>query len=448
MTQPQRRVSYFYDSDIGNFYYGAGHPMKPHRIRLAYSLIMNYNLYTKMDVYRPFRASIDDLSSFHTMEYINILKSINPDNLKEYESSLAKFNVGEDSPVFDGMFEMSQISAGGSINGAVKLNNKESDVVINWGGGLHHAKKSEASGFCYINDIVLAILELLKYHQRVLYIDIDIHHGDGVEEAFYTTDRVMTLSFHKYGEFFPGTGALADIGANEGKYYSVNFPLRDGITDESYASIFCPVVDKVMEMYRPDVLVLQCGADSLVEDRLGSFNMTLNGHSACLKHLLIFNLPTMVLGGGGYTIRNVARCWTNETAACLGISLPNDLPFNDYFEFYGPTYKLHIQALPIEDKNIPDVLEKNKIRIFQHLKSLSPAPNAGIGEVEKDFSDHKEVFAVANESKNPERRVSSIDTLNFIYIIVVLESDKHISKANELFDKDEFDSKPANRSFT
>ena len=85
-----------------------------------------------------------------------------------------------------------------------------------------------------MNDIVLAILELLKYHQRVLYIDIDIHHGDGVEEAFYTTDRVMTVSFHKYGEYFPGTGDLRDIGAGRGKYYSLNFPLRDGIDDESY----------------------------------------------------------------------------------------------------------------------------------------------------------------------------------------------------------------------
>ena len=91
---------------------------------------------------------------------------------------------------------------------AVKLNKQSADIAINWAGGLHHAKKSEASGFCYVNDIVLAILELLKYHQRVLYIDIDIHHGDGVEEAFYTTDRVMTVSFHKYGEYFPGTGDL------------------------------------------------------------------------------------------------------------------------------------------------------------------------------------------------------------------------------------------------
>lgn len=110
---------------------------------------------------------------------------------------------------------------------------------------MHHAKKSEASGFCYVNDIVLAILELLKYHQRVLYIDIDIHHGDGVEEAFYTTDRVMTVSFHKYGEYFPGTGDLRDIGAGKGKYYAVNFPLRDGIDDDAYGDIFRPIISKV-----------------------------------------------------------------------------------------------------------------------------------------------------------------------------------------------------------
>lgn len=106
------------------------------------------------------------------------------------------------------MYEFCQLSAGGSVAAAVKLNKQSADICINWGGGLHHAKKSEASGFCYVNDIVLGILELLKYHQRVLYIDIDVHHGDGVEEAFYTTDRVMTVSFHKYGEYFPGTGDL------------------------------------------------------------------------------------------------------------------------------------------------------------------------------------------------------------------------------------------------
>ena len=108
------------------------------------------------------------------------------------------------------MFEFCQIYTSGSIGGAARLLQGASDIVINWAGGLHHAKKGEASGFCYINDCVLATLELLKVHQRVLYIDIDIHHGDGVEEAFYSTNRVMTASFHKFGEYFPGTGDWKD----------------------------------------------------------------------------------------------------------------------------------------------------------------------------------------------------------------------------------------------
>lgn len=112
-------------------------------------------------------------------------------------------------------------------------------------------------------EFLQSILELLKDHNRVLYVDIDIHHGDGVEEAFYTTDRVMTVSFHKFGEYFPGTGDLMDIGHGKGKYYSLNVPLKDGIDDETYDGLFAPVLTKVMEMYQPGAVVLQCGADSL-----------------------------------------------------------------------------------------------------------------------------------------------------------------------------------------
>ncbi|CAF0969610.1 unnamed protein product [Brachionus calyciflorus] len=235
LGQPsKRRVCYYYDNQIGNYYYGQAHPMKPHRIRMTHSLIQNYGLYRKMEIYRPHRAAFEDMTKFHSDEYIKFLQNILPENKSKFKNLMSRFNIGEDCPVFDGLYEFCSISAGGSIAGAIKLNKQATDIAINWSGGLHHAKKSEASGFCYVNDIVLGILELLKYHQRVLYIDIDVHHGDGVEEAFYTIDRVMTVSFHKYGEFFPGTGDMRDIGIGEGKYYAVNFPLRDGIDDEAY----------------------------------------------------------------------------------------------------------------------------------------------------------------------------------------------------------------------
>ena len=198
---------------------------------------------------------------------------------------------------------------------------------------MHHAKKNEASGFCYVNDIVLAILELLKVHQRVLYIDIDIHHGDGVEEAFYHRPR-PDGELYSLGEYFPGTGHLQDVGQHRGKYYSVNVPLKDGIDDESYNLLFKPIMAKVMEI-TPRRGGVPVGRGSLTGDRLGCFNPSIRGHAECLKYMTTFGVPLLVLGGGGYTIRNVARCWTYETGCLLGRELEDKMPPNDYSEYFG-----------------------------------------------------------------------------------------------------------------
>ena len=217
----KQKVCYFHDADtMGTFYYGPGHPMKPHRLQMTHNLILSYQLYKKMEVYRPHLATEEEMTQFHAADYIDFIKRVTPDNQHEFAKQLQKFTVGDDCPVFDGLHDYCRVYTGGSIDGAKKLNHGLTDVAINWSGGLHHAKRSEASGFCYVNDTVLAILELLKHHARVLYLDIDIHHGDGVEEAFYTTDRVMTVSFHKFGDFFfPGTGDVKDVGVKQGKYY-------------------------------------------------------------------------------------------------------------------------------------------------------------------------------------------------------------------------------------
>ena len=342
---------------------------------------------------------------FTSADYIDFLKKISPDNLKSFASQMQTFNVGEytDCPVFDGLFEFCSTYTGCSLDGAVKLNHGLTDIAINWSGGLHHAKKMEASGFCYVNDIVLAILELLKYHPRVLYIDIDIHHGDGVEEAFYTTDRVMTVSFHKYGDFFPGTGDIKDVGAKAGKYYSVNVPLQEGIDDASYEQVFKPVMEKVMEMYRPTAVVLQCGADSLTGDRLGCFNLTLKGHASCVEFMKAFNVPLLVLGGGGYTVRNVARCWTYETSVLVNSPIPNELPYNDFFEYFSPDFKLHLSpSATMQNQNRPDELHGITSRILQNLKSLQGAPSVQMHPVPPDFMVNRP-SAQEIEDKSPDK---------------------------------------------
>lgn len=384
-----KKVLYLYDPEVGCYHYSRGHPMKPLRVQMTHSLIVNYGLYKMMDIKRPFHASYENLTNFHSEDYINFLSTVSNDNMNDLMSDLHKFNIKEDCPVFAGLFDYCKLTAGGTLLAAQKINTGEYDIAINWAGGLHHAKRSEASGFCYVNDIVLGILELLKVYERVLYIDIDVHHGDGVEEAFYTTDRVMTLSFHKYGDYFPGTGMLEDVGYGKGKYYSVNVPLKDGIDDTTYAQIFNPIVSKIMETYRPSAVVLQCGADSISGDKLGCFNLSNVGHGNCVKFVKSFNIPTIILGGGGYTIENVSKVWTYDTAVALGIDINKDIPYNEYIDYYGPNYKLEIPRLNIPNMNSREDLGRIVETVFENLRHIVPAPSVQMTKTPKCFVEEE-----------------------------------------------------------
>lgn len=183
--------------------------------------------------------------------------------------------------------------------------------------------------------------------------------------------------------------------------------------DESYEQIFKPVIAKVMEVYRPGAIVLQCGADSLAGDRLGCFNLSLEGHAKCVDFVKSFNVPLLVLGGGGYTVRNVARCWTYETAVLLGREIKDEMPFNDYFEYFGPEYRLHITPSNMENMNTVEYLEKHKNQILQNLSMLKGAPSVQMHEVPPDsyVGDDEE----AADLQDPDQRVSifASDKLKF-----------------------------------
>ncbi|KAG8865119.1 hypothetical protein FRB96_000008 [Tulasnella sp. 330] len=357
---------------------------------------------------RPARATGVQMSRFHTDEYIDFLNRVTPETVQEMTHGGTRFLVGEDNPAFEGLFEFCSISAGGSINAAERLNAGKTDIAVNWAGGLHHAKKRDASGFCYVNDINLAILELLRYHARVLYIDIDCHHGDGVEEAFYSTDRVLTCSFHKQKDYFPGTGRMEDIGKGKGKGYSVNVPLLNGVTDEEYQSIFEPVIRHVMEWYRPGAVVLQCGADSLANDKLGVFNLSMHGHANCVRFLRSYNIPLILLGGGGYTIKNVSCVWTYETACAVGMENEIDLnlPYSPYLEYYGPRYRLEVAANNMQNDNAA-YLENIKIQILEGLRDLPFAPSVGLHQV--PGTDLAEETGIRVRQEDEDSDVSDLD---------------------------------------
>ncbi|KAF7298629.1 Histone deacetylase [Mycena indigotica] len=384
-----RRVAYYYDPDVGAYTFGLHQFLKPHRVKMTHDLVSAYDLLGKLHVLKPKRTSAEALTAFHTDEYIQFLSKVTPETFAELSFGGTRFLVGEDNPPFEGLFEFSSISAGGSIAAAQRVADGAADIAINWAGGLHHAKKSEASGFCYVNDIVLCILELLRSMPRVLYIDIDCHHGDGVEEAFYTTDRVLTCSFHKFGNYFPGTGAQEDRGSGKGHRYAVNIPLNDGISDAAFQSIFEPVVGKILDVYQPSTVVLQCGADSLAGDKLGCFNLSMHGHANCVKWLRAKNIPLVLLGGGGYTVKNVARAWTYETACAVGEEGVIDenpvLPHCESFEWFGPRYRLEVLPSNMEDLNLRDgSLPRVRQRALEQLSELPPAPSVGLQDVPRE----------------------------------------------------------------
>jgi len=191
---------------------------------------------------------------------------------------------------------------------------------------------------------------------------------------------------------------MADNGAKEGEGYSINAPLGSGMTDESYVSLFKPVLQKIMDIYRPGAIVLQCGADSLTGDRLGCFNLSLRGHAECVKFVKSFGVPMLVLGGGGYTIRNVARCWAYETSVLLDKDIPNEMPYNDYYEYFAPDFLLHLIPEPRENENTTASLAKVREDLFAQLQNLQGAPSVQMQEVPPPFAINHDNIAKEGEN--------------------------------------------------
>lgn len=196
--------------------------------------------------------------------------------------------------------------------------------------------------------------------------------------------------------------------------------MRDGIDDDSYESVFKPIIAKVMETFQPNAVVLQCGADSLTGDRLGCFNLTIKGHGKCVEFVKKYNIPLLMVGGGGYTIRNVSRCWTYETAVALGEEIPNELPYTDYFEYFGPDFKLHISPSNMTNQNTTEYLDKIKTQLFENLRMLPHAPGVQMQAIPEDAMqvDREEV-------EKPDVRQSQGD------------KDKRVSVNNEFSDSED-----------
>ncbi len=320
------KTAFLYSERYFAYDYGASHPLKVERLRLTYDLCKAYDLVSLPDTAqietRP--ASESEIIRFHTPKYVEVLKRASCGQI----TGDLSYGLGPgDNPVFPGLWEWSQLHTGASLQCGELVSGGKARIAFNIAGGLHHAGAGQASGFCYINDPVLTIYHFLDKGKRVLYLDIDAHHGDGVQWAFYEDPRVLTVSFHQDGHtLFPGTGRLSETGRGEGLGYAVNIPMLPGTDDDIFWNGFKSIVPVFIELFNPDVVVSQLGVDTFLDDPLAALEFTTNGFSKAIAYLTEQGLPWVALGGGGYNPSNVARAWTLAWAIMNGVDLPDDLP--------------------------------------------------------------------------------------------------------------------------
>eukprot|EP01060_Flectonema_neradi_P025689 TRINITY_DN3449_c1_g1_i1.p1 TRINITY_DN3449_c1_g1~~TRINITY_DN3449_c1_g1_i1.p1 ORF type:complete len:443 (+),score=48.51 TRINITY_DN3449_c1_g1_i1:58-1386(+) len=229
-------------------------------------------------------------------------------------SPRVSIGLTEDCPRFSGCWKYVMSVASGSISAAKSLRSGQYLRAIHFEGGRHHAQQDRASGFCYVADVVLAANELLRTFKKILIIDIDAHHGDGVESAFYRSKKVMTLSYHMHAPgVFPSSGDQFDTGRGQGTGYNMNIPLKPGCDDDVFHYAFKRIVSATYSAYQPEAIIMVCGADAVHGDPLGELRLSVPCLLQCISYVRDFGKPTLILGGGGYSETQTARYWTMLT---------------------------------------------------------------------------------------------------------------------------------------
>jgi acetoin utilization protein AcuC len=321
------KTAFIYTDAYLDYDYGPTHPLRIIRLKLTYELIKAYGLLDLPSVqFIPtIKAEEKELAVFHSQEYMNMLRQANEGYLL---GDAYFYGLGPgDNPIFPGLFNLSLLVTGATLQAVDFVASGKGEIAFNIAGGLHHAMRARASGFCYINDPVIGIMRLLNQGKRVAYIDIDAHHGDGVQKAFYETNQVLTISLHETGHtLFPGTGFEYEIGEGEGEGYSLNLPFPSYTDDEVYVWAFEEVVPEFVHAFKPDVVVTQLGVDTFYNDPLTNLHLSILGYERILKRIKDLTPRWVALGGGGYDISNVARAWTLAWAVMNGIELKEELP--------------------------------------------------------------------------------------------------------------------------
>ncbi|MCW2847984.1 MAG: histone deacetylase superfamily [Marmoricola sp.] len=320
------RACVVYDESLTSYDFGPSHPMNPVRVDLTVSLAQQLGVLKGLPQVLAPDATEDDLATVHDPQLIEAVMAASADPTR---TDLAHGLGSEDTPTFRNMHQASRHIVGASLEAARQVWTGQVDHAANIAGGLHHAMPDRASGFCVYNDVAVAIHWLLANGaQRVAYVDVDVHHGDGVEHVFYNDPRVLTISLHETGQMlFPGTGFPSDSGGPDAPGSAVNVALPPGTADAGWLRAFHAVVPPLLREFRPDVLVTQQGCDSHRDDPLAHLALSVDGQRASYQALHDLAHETasgrwVAFGGGGYSVVDVVpRAWTHLLSVVSGVPL-------------------------------------------------------------------------------------------------------------------------------
>jgi acetoin utilization protein AcuC len=320
-----KKAVFIYSSELEKYHYPPEHPFNTIRATKLRTIINTMGMLSGSgrSEATPKPTSRIVLKKFHTARYLHSLQTA---AIGQWDVDALGMGIGtSDCPIFKGMYKYSVLATGATLVGADLILTDKADIAFNPSGGYHHAGPEKAAGFCYINDVALACTVLAEAGKKVLYLDIDVHHGDGVAYGFYDRPDVMTISMHQNPKtLFPGTGFEEEIGTGPGKGYCVNIPVPVGTYDQAYMKAFESLVLPLAGAFNPDVIVFELGADGLAGDPLANLRLTNNVYADIIKHLMALNKPILATGGGGYNVENTVRAWALAWSIFCGEDEGND----------------------------------------------------------------------------------------------------------------------------
>jgi acetoin utilization protein AcuC len=362
------RPRFFYSDAMLGYDMWPQHPLKPRRLRMTYDLLNSYGLFDSkeakelnrtdesngstqqsegleygleygLEVVAPQPADWEEVAETHSRDYLEILSALNRgEDGERLVRQARKYGFGGgDNPIFPNIYDVSLLYSGGSIDAAQAIIEGEGvlpyngqygrQVAFNISGGLHHAHYARAAGFCVLNDCALGIRRLQRKFARVAYVDIDVHHGDGVQELFYDDPSVLTISLHESGDYlFPGTGYTYEVGEGAGVGYSVNLPFAPYTTDDIWLEAWRASALPILKAYDPDAILLQLGTDTHEFDPLAHLCLTAQGWLEAVRDVQALGKPIVAVGGGGYNLTTVPRMWTLAVTTLAGIAVHDTVP--------------------------------------------------------------------------------------------------------------------------